>query len=71
MQGDGPRTNRSSRRNEIPVNETIYGGMTRDELSQAQEQEQQLADQDKLIERTKERKNALEAYVYEVRNKVM
>lgn len=45
--------------------------MTKAELLQAQEQEQQLADQDRLMEQTKDRKNQLEAFVYEVRNKVI
>lgn len=71
MQGDRARASRSTRRNEIPINETIYGGMTKAELLQAQEQEQQLADQDRLMEQTKDRKNQLEAFVYEVRNKVI
>jgi heat shock protein 4 len=44
--------------------------MSKQELLEAQEQEQQLAYQDKLMERTKDRKNALESYVYDTRNKV-
>ncbi|XP_077243612.1 heat shock 70 kDa protein 16-like isoform X2 [Tasmannia lanceolata] len=58
------------RRVEIPVTETIYGGMSKSELSEAQEKEFQLALQDKVMEQTKERRNALEAYVYEMRNKL-
>lgn len=50
---------------------TLYGGMTPAELSEAQLLEMNLAHQDKLVEQTKERKNELEAYVYEVRNKVL
>lgn len=44
--------------------------MTLMELSQAQEKECQLAEQDIKVERTKDKKNTLEAYVYETRNKV-
>lgn len=58
------------RRQDIFVDENVYGGMAPEDLFQAQEKEFQLTQQDILIERTKEKKNALEAYVYETRNKV-
>lgn len=58
------------RRQNILVDENIYGGMSHVELRQAQDKELQLAQQDMKIEMTKEKKNALEAYVYETRNKV-
>lgn len=70
MQADGSRMHRSSRRLEIPVTETVYGGMTRAELSEAQAQELHLEDHDRMVERTKDKKNAVEAFVYEMRNKV-
>ncbi|KAL6553689.1 hypothetical protein OROGR_007531 [Orobanche gracilis] len=57
------------RRHDIFIEENAYGGMTQSEVSQAQEKEHQLAQQDLKMERTKEKKNALEAYVYETRNK--
>jgi heat shock protein 4 len=57
-------------RHDLPIVESIYGVMSKQELLEAQEQEQQLAYQDKLVERTKDRKNALESYVYDIRNKV-
>ncbi|OVA11479.1 Heat shock protein 70 family [Macleaya cordata] len=63
-------SNRSSRRLEIPVNENIYGGMTKADISKAQEKELQLAQQDRIMEQTKDRKNALESYVYDTRNKL-
>lgn len=44
--------------------------MTEAELYEAQQKEIQLAQQDRAVELTKERKNALESYVYEMRNKV-
>ncbi|PIN21150.1 Molecular chaperones HSP105/HSP110/SSE1, HSP70 superfamily [Handroanthus impetiginosus] len=59
------------RRQDIFIDENAYGGMTQGELSQAQEKELQLAQQDIKMERTKEKKNALEAYVYETRNKLL
>ncbi|XP_077253936.1 heat shock 70 kDa protein 16-like isoform X4 [Tasmannia lanceolata] len=67
---DGMSKGRSSRRLEIPITETIYGGMSKSELSKAQEKEFQLAQQDRVMEQTKDRRNALEAYVYEMRNKL-
>lgn len=70
LQADGMRKDRVTRRLEIPVSEHIYGGMTMAELSEAQQKEIQLAQQDRTMEQTKEKKNALESYVYEMRNKV-
>ncbi|KAK1582396.1 hypothetical protein Q3G72_014566 [Acer saccharum] len=67
---DGAMKDKASRRLEIPVSENVYGGMTGAELSKAQEREVQLAQQDRTIEQTKEKKNALESYVYEMRNKL-
>lgn len=58
------------RRQDIAVSERVYGGMTKAELSQAQEREYQLTQQDIKMEQTKDKKNSLEAYVYETRNKV-
>lgn len=71
MQIDRTRKGSPSRRLELPITETVNGGMSQEELSEAQELEKQLSYQDKLIERTKDAKNALESYVYEVRNKVI
>lgn len=58
------------KRIDIPVTEHIYGAMTDAELSKALEKEKQLAQQDRTMELTQEKKNALESYVYEMRNKV-
>ncbi|KAG2613707.1 hypothetical protein PVAP13_4KG405100 [Panicum virgatum] len=68
--GDKSRSERSIHRQDLPVAEYIYGAMSKQELLEAQEQEQQLAYQDKLMERTKDSKNALESYVYDTRNKL-
>lgn len=70
-QGDKSRSERSIQRQELPITEYISGVMSKQELLEAQEQEQQLAYQDKLMERTKDSKNALESYVYDTRNKVV
>lgn len=67
--GDG-RHNKAASRLEIPISENIYGGMTEAELSKAKEKEVQLAQQDRIMEQTKDKKNALESYVYEMRNKL-
>lgn len=64
------RTNNRSLRHEFPISEIKHGGMSKAELLEAQEQEKLLAYQDKVMEQTKDKKNALEAYVYEVRNKL-
>ncbi|RZC65661.1 hypothetical protein C5167_009346 [Papaver somniferum] len=67
---DGTRKKRSSRRLEIPVSENVYGGMTKADVLKAQEREVQLTQQDRIMEQTKDRKNALESYVYDTRNKL-
>lgn len=61
---------KGSQRFEISISENIYGGMTKSELAQAQEKENHLAQQDRYVEKTKDKKNALESYVYEMRDKV-
>lgn len=52
------------------MKEIVYGGMGKEEFHQAQEIEKQLQQQDLLMEQTRDRKNQLEAYVYDIRNKV-
>ncbi|KAK4347011.1 hypothetical protein RND71_033350 [Anisodus tanguticus] len=69
--GDDTRKSKAVKRQDIPVSESVDGGMTLMELSQAQEKECQLAEQDIKVERTKDKKNTLEAYVYETRNKLL
>ncbi|KAJ4982362.1 hypothetical protein NE237_033199 [Protea cynaroides] len=67
---DGMKKGRHLRRLEIPVTENVYGGMTEAELSEAHKKERQLEQQDIIMEQTKDKKNALESYVYETRNKI-
>ncbi|KAG9454052.1 hypothetical protein H6P81_006956 [Aristolochia fimbriata] len=66
---DGMQRGRN-RRLEIPVSETIFGSMSKAEVSEALEKELQLAYQDRMMERTKDKRNALEAFIYETRNKL-
>lgn len=70
LQAEGIRSDKATRRLEIPVSVSICGGMTEAELYEAQEKETQLAQLDRAMEQTKDRKNALESYVYDMRNKV-
>lgn len=52
------------------MSENTYGGMTKAEILEAQEKEFQLTQQDRTMELTKDKKNSLESYVYEMRTKV-
>lgn len=67
---DEIRKGKIFKRLEIPVSEEVYGGMTKAELSEAEKIELQLAQQDLKMERMKDKKNALESYVYEMRDKI-
>ena len=58
------------KRMHIPIDEVVYGGMTAVQFEEAREKEVQLTEQDKKVEHAKEKKNTLESYVYEARNKV-
>ncbi|RWW43915.1 hypothetical protein BHE74_00050367 [Ensete ventricosum] len=54
----------------VPVTELVYGGMVSEELQKAVEKEFEMALQDRVMEETKDKKNAVEAYVYDMRNKL-
>ncbi|KZV40816.1 heat shock 70 kDa protein 15-like [Dorcoceras hygrometricum] len=54
----------------ITVSEEVYGGLSALELQKAVEKEFEMALQDRVMEETKDKKNAVEAYVYEMRNKL-
>lgn len=54
----------------IPVAELVYGGMLPVDVQKAVEKEFEMALQDRVMEETKDRKNAVEAYVYDMRNKL-
>eukprot|EP01018_Ginkgo_biloba_P010427 Gb_20168 [translate_table: standard] len=59
-----------TKRTDIPVSEVIVGGLSKLELQKAEEKEYELAHNDKIMEDTKDSKNAVEAYVYDMRNKL-
>ncbi|KAK4803801.1 hypothetical protein SAY86_003618 [Trapa natans] len=69
--GQGNRGDGASRKFQLSINEKIEGGINEADLSEYKEREAQLAQQDRIVEQTKERKNALESYVYETRNKLL
>ncbi|XP_054784464.1 heat shock 70 kDa protein 15-like [Prosopis cineraria] len=54
----------------IPVSELVYGALSPEDLQKAVEKEFEMALQDRVMEETKDRKNAVEAYVYDMRNKL-
>lgn len=70
VQGDGVRKSKVVKRLDIPVSESVFGGMAKAELSEAEKKEHQLVQQDLKMEYAKEKKNALESYVYDIRDKV-
>ncbi|XVF26029.1 hypothetical protein REPUB_Repub13aG0264800 [Reevesia pubescens] len=59
------------KRLEIPISETICGGTKRADLAKAEEKECWLMQHDLKMEQTKDKKNALESYVYEMRDKIL
>ncbi|KAJ8422662.1 hypothetical protein Cgig2_014431 [Carnegiea gigantea] len=54
----------------VPVSETVYGALSPADLQKVVEKEFEMALQDRIMEETKDRKNAVEAYVYDMRNKL-
>ncbi|KAK4778459.1 hypothetical protein SAY86_005987 [Trapa natans] len=62
---------RAIKKHKILVNAKIEGGITEVDLTEYKEKEAQLSQQDRIVEQTKERKNALESHVYETRNKLL
>ncbi|XP_023761841.2 heat shock 70 kDa protein 15 [Lactuca sativa] len=54
----------------IPVSEVVYGAMLAADVQKAVEKEFEMALQDRVMEETKDKKNAVEAYVYDMRNKL-
>jgi heat shock protein 4 len=61
---------KKTKRTDVPVNEVVAGGLPHAELQKAVEKEYEMALQDRVMEETKEKKNAVEAYVYDMRNKL-
>ena len=52
------------------MNEAVVGGLPHADLEKCIEKEYEMALQDRVMEETKDKKNAVEAYVYDMRNKV-
>ncbi|XP_010458573.1 PREDICTED: heat shock 70 kDa protein 16 [Camelina sativa] len=70
----GPTTGnepKAIKRMEIPVVANLSGALTKDELSEAKQRENSLVEQDLKMESTKDKKNALESFVYEMRDKML
>ncbi|BBN14282.1 hypothetical protein MPTK1_6g10360 [Marchantia polymorpha subsp. ruderalis] len=70
--GTQPETvkKKKSKRIDVPVQEVVLGALAGHELQRAVEKELEMALQDRVMEETKEKKNAVEAYVYDMRNKL-
>ncbi|CAI8601198.1 unnamed protein product [Vicia faba] len=67
---DAKAPKKKVKKSTIPVVELVYGAMTPVEVQKAVEKEYEMALQDRVMEETKDRKNAVEAYVYDMRNKL-
>lgn len=67
---DAPKTKTKVRKTDVPFSVSASRGMSKAELDEAVEREAQMSLQDRIQEETADRKNALEAYVYSMRNKV-
>lgn len=52
------------------MSELVYGGMATADLQKSMEKEFEMALQDRVMEETKDKKNAVEAFVYDMRNKL-
>ncbi|KAL4589187.1 hypothetical protein LXL04_002092 [Taraxacum kok-saghyz] len=63
-------TKKKVKKSNVPVSEVVYGGMLPADVQKAVEKEFEMALQDKVMEDTKDKKNAVEAYVYDMRNKL-
>ncbi|KAI3855048.1 hypothetical protein MKX03_018442 [Papaver bracteatum] len=61
---------RKVKKTNVPVSELVYGGMLPLDVQKASEKEFEMALQDRVMEETKDKKNAVEAYVYDMRNKL-
>ncbi|XP_071686009.1 heat shock 70 kDa protein 15-like [Rutidosis leptorrhynchoides] len=58
------------KKSNIPVSEVVYGAMLPADVQKALEKEFEMALQDRVMEETKDKKNAVESYVYDMRNKL-
>ncbi|CAH9052891.1 unnamed protein product [Cuscuta europaea] len=65
---DAPK--RKVKKTNVPVSEMVYGALSATDVQKAVEKEYEMALQDRVMEETKDKKNAVEAYVYDMRNKL-
>ncbi|XP_010521527.1 PREDICTED: heat shock 70 kDa protein 15 [Tarenaya hassleriana] len=68
MKTEAPK--KKVKKTNVPVSELVYGAMQSVDVQKAVEKEFEMALQDRVMEETKDRKNAVEAYVYDMRNKL-
>ena len=68
LQVEAPK--KKVKKTSIPVVEVVYGALAPGDVQKAVEKEFEMALQDRVMEETKDKKNAVEAYVYDMRNKV-
>ncbi|CAH8363564.1 unnamed protein product [Eruca vesicaria subsp. sativa] len=54
----------------VPLSELVYGALQSVDVQKAVEKEYEMALQDRVMEETKDKKNAVESYVYDMRNKL-
>ncbi|XP_057772766.1 heat shock 70 kDa protein 14-like [Salvia miltiorrhiza] len=54
----------------VPVSEVVFGALAASDVQKAVEKEFEMALQDRVMEETKDKKNAVESYVYDMRNKL-
>ena len=65
-----PPKKKKTKRTDVPIAGELAGGMAPPVLQKAVEDEYEMALHDRVMEETKDKKNAVEAYVYDMRNKV-
>jgi len=68
VQAEAPK--KKVKKTNVPLSELVYGALKTVEVEKAVEKEFEMALQDRVMEETKDRKNAVESYVYDMRNKV-
>ena len=61
---------KKTKKTDVPVSSTHLGGLPDKVIEKCKQEEFDMALQDKIMEETKERKNAVEAYVYSMRTKI-
>lgn len=61
---------KKTRRTDVSIESNLVGGLLQSDLDKAVESEYEMALQDRVMEETKEKKNSVEAYVYDMRNKL-